>query len=118
VNCEKAVILREKLARYSLDPEHIGYPHGKSSGRDKARVFKAVLGFDPTSWELLRDRILEELPFHEAAEGRSDEFGQRYVVNMPIEGINGNTAIVLVAWIVRTGTDFPVLVSARCLTGA
>lgn len=110
-NYENAVISQEKLERYCLNPEHVSTPYGRSSGRDKARVFKAALGFDQSTWELLRDRILSELPYHPASLGVADEFGQRYTVTLPIIGVNGNTADVLVAWIVRPGTDNPTLVS-------
>lgn len=110
-NYEKAVISQEKLERYCLNPEHVSTPYGRSSGRDKARVFKAALGFERSTWEVLRDRILTELPYYEAKLGVADEFGQRYTVTLPITGVNGNTANVLVAWIVRTGTDYPSLVS-------
>jgi hypothetical protein len=41
--------------------------------------------------------------------GFEDEYGQRYIVTLPIMGINGNAANVPVAWIVRHGTvlSFP-----------
>jgi len=110
-NCENAEIPQDKLERYCLNPDHVSTPYGRSSGRDKARVFKAALGFDQSTWEVLRDRILSELPYHEASLGAADEFGQRYTVTLPITGVNGNTANVLVAWIVRLGTDYPSLVS-------
>lgn len=109
-NYDKAVILRDKLDRYCLNPEHTSKPYG-SSGQDKARVFKAALGFDQSTWELLRDGILSELPYHEATLGVEDEYGQRFTVTLPIMGVNGNTANVLVAWIMRPGTDYPFLVS-------
>ena len=110
-NYEKAVIPREKLERYCLDPEHTSKTYG-SNGKDKAYVFRALLGIDQSHWELLRDGILNELPYHEATLGADDEYGQRYNVKVPITGPNGNTAIVLVAWIVRPGSDSPFLVSA------
>lgn len=98
-NCENAVISREKLERYCLDPEHVSSTIGKSSGKDKARVFRAVLGFLKADWELLKNRILEELPYAEATAGDEDEHGKRYTVVVAITGPNGNTAVVLTAWI-------------------
>jgi hypothetical protein len=65
-NYENAVIPREKLERYCLDPVHVSSTRGKSSGRDKARVFQAVLGLGKGDWELLKKLILEELPYYEA----------------------------------------------------
>ena len=115
-NYENAVILREKLERYSLDPEHVSSTVGKSSGMDKARVFRAVLGFLKEDWELLKNRILEELPYEEAIVREEDEYGKRYTVEVAITGPNGNTAVVLTAWIIKPGTDFPFLTSARCIS--
>lgn len=116
-NYQKAVIPREKLERYCLDPQHVSRPQGKSSGKDKARVFKAALGFEQANWELLKQRILEGLPYCEATLRNEDEYGKRYNVELPITGLNGNTVPVLTAWIVRPGTDFPFFVTALCLEG-
>lgn len=116
-NHQNAVIQREKLERYCLDLEHVSLVFGKSSGKDKARVFQATLGFMKADWELLKNRILAELPYQEALMRHEDEHGKRYNVNVPITGPNGQTAIVLTAWIVRPATDYPFLVTARCLQG-
>ena len=111
-NYENAVIPPKKLERYCLDSAHEPKAYGKSRGKDKARVFKAALGFVKADWELLEYRILEELPYEEATIGREDEFGKRYNVKVAITGPNGNTAVVLTAWIIRPGTDFPSLTTA------
>lgn len=117
-NHENALIPRDKLERYCLDSAHVSKAFGKSSGKDKARVFEAVLGFVKADWELLKNHILEELPYEEAIVGDEDEHGKRYTVAVAITGPNGNTAVVLTAWIIRPGTDFPSLISARCMRGA
>lgn len=117
-NHEKAVISRQKLEHYCLDPEHGSLALGKSSGKDKARVFQAALGFGKTDWELLRNRILEELPYQGAILRHEDEHGKRYNVNVPITGSNGRTVTVLTAWIIRPNTDYPFFVTALCLEGA
>jgi hypothetical protein len=115
VNYQNAVILREKLEKYCLAPTHVSRVHGKSSGKDKARVFKAALGFEQSDWELLRQKILEEVPHCEATIGHEDEFGTRYNVQVKITGPNGKTEVVLTAWIVRPGTDYPFLTTAWCM---
>jgi len=117
-NYENAVIPREKLERYCLDPEHVSSTRGKSSGSDKARVFQAVLGFGKADWVLLKNLILEELPFYEAMFRDEDEHGKRYTVELAIIGPNGNTGIVVTGWIVKVGADFPSLTMARCISGA
>jgi hypothetical protein len=118
-NYQNAVIPREKLEWYCLDPEHVSSTRGKSSGRDKARVFLAVLGFGKGHWELLKKLILEELPYYEATMFRDeDKHGKRYTVQLAITGLNGNTGIVVTGWIIKVGTDFPSLTMARCISGA
>jgi hypothetical protein len=112
-NYENAVIPRDKLERYSLDSAHEPKAFGKSRGKDKARVFKAALGFVKADWELLKNRILEELPYEEATVGREDEYGKRYSVKVAITGPNGSTVVVLTAWIIRPGTDFPSLTTVH-----
>lgn len=114
-NYQDAVMPPEKFTRYFLNPMHVAHVWGRSSGRDKAVVFKSALGFDLSNWELLRDRILEELPFHEAVLGKEDEFGRRYNVTLPVEGVNGKVANVLTAWIIKTGEVRPSFVTARCV---
>jgi hypothetical protein len=116
-NHQNAVINREKLELYCLDSAHVSLVFGKSSGKDKARVFQAALGFVRADWELLKTRILEELPYQEALLGHEDEHGKRYNVNVPITGPNGQIVTVLTAWIVRPNTDYPFFVTARCLEG-
>ena len=113
-NYENAVIPREKLELYCLDPRHVSLVLGRSSGKDKARVFQAALGFVKADWELLKKRILEELPYQEALMRHEDQHGQRYNVNVPITGPNGHTVTVLTAWIIRSNTDYPFLITALC----
>jgi filamentous hemagglutinin len=115
-NYRKAVIPPDKLVKYALSATHIAVVWGKSSGKDKARVFKSVLGFDESNWELLRDKILDELPYYEALVDEEDQYGRRYTVTMKIVGVTGTEADVLTAWIIRPGEDGPSLTSTRCLT--
>ena len=76
-NYQNAIIAREKLETYCLDPQHVSRAFGKSSGKDKARVFRAALGFVQADWELLKRTILEALPYHEATLRKEDEYGKR-----------------------------------------
>lgn len=104
-NYQNAVILREKIEHYVLDPSN-------PVGKNKAAVFKSALGFNQANWELLKIAILDELPYHEAVLGRYDAFGQRYDVTFPITGPNGKTTDVLTAWIIDLGKDYPRFVTA------
>src|SRR5438067_11391248 len=67
-NYERAEILRSKIEGYALNPVH-------DVGRDKARVFKSALGFDQSNWGLLKQRILDELPYYEAKLGQTTQGG-------------------------------------------
>jgi hypothetical protein len=103
-NYEKAVILRDKLEGYVLNPTH-------DEGRHKARVFKSALGFEQSDWEELKRRILDELPYHEAISQGEGLWGRKYLVTLPLTGLNGNTADVETVWLIRPKTDFPALVT-------
>jgi hypothetical protein len=103
-NYEKAVILRDKLEGYALNPAH-------DEGKHKARVFKSALGFEQSDWEELKKRVLEELPSHEAVSQGEGFWGSKYLVVLPIVGLNGNIVDVETVWIIRPTTDFPSLVT-------
>lgn len=104
-NYERAEIPRRKIEGYALNPAH------ESGGKHKARVFRSALGFDQSNWELLKRRILDELPYHEARPGQTSRWGASYVVDLPIEGPNGNVVEVRTVWLFKTGADFPTLIT-------
>jgi uncharacterized protein DUF6883 len=115
-NSQNAEIDRRKLEGYALDPKHEAARPGESSGKDKARVFKSALGFDQTNWEILKARILDEVPYHEAVfDAEKNRWGKVYHVDMPILGVNGSTKNVRTAWIIRHGADNPSLVTLLVL---
>jgi hypothetical protein len=105
---EKAEIPRSKIEGYVLNPAN-------DVGRNKARVFKSALGFDQSNWELLKQRILEELPYYEAELGQTTQGGDSYVVDLLIEGPNANIAKVRTIRQFRLGTDFPSLITVYVL---
>jgi hypothetical protein len=103
-NYERAEIPRSKIEGYVLNPVH-------EEGKEKARVFKSALGFDQLNWELFKQRILDELPYHEAKPSQTSKWGDSYIVVLPITGPNGNTVEVRTVWMVKAGTDFPSLIT-------
>lgn len=107
-NYERAEILRSKIEGYALNPAN-------DVGKHKARVFQSALGFDQSNWGLLKQRILDELTYHEARPEKPGQWGDSYVVDLPIEGPNGNIAEVRTRWLFRPGTDFPSLITAFVL---
>jgi hypothetical protein len=107
-NYQKAVIPRSKLEDYALNPAH-------KDGRHKARLFKSILGFEKADCEKLEKIILDELPYYEALLVEEGQWGKKYLVSLPIVGLNGNTAIVETIWIIRPKTDVPSFVTPRVI---
>ena len=104
-NYERAEIPRSKIEGYALNSAH------EPDGKHKARVFKSALGFDQSNWELLKQRILEKLPYYEAKLNQTSQYGDEYNVDLVIEGPNGNTAAVRTKWMLTSGADFPSLIT-------
>ena len=74
-NGHQAIVDQNKLAAYCLNPLH-------PRGRHKARVFKRKLDLTALDIELLDRALLNAAESGEDANpGRSDEFGQRYVLD-------------------------------------
>lgn len=82
-----------KLYDYALNSCH-------ERGRDKARVFEAVLHFRQEDWELLRDRVLERLPSSPVAEITEVHGHPGYRVLMEIQGNDDTVAVVDTRWLV------------------
>jgi uncharacterized protein len=111
-NYQRALLPQEKMEGYALNSTHVAMRPGGSSGKDEARVFKGVLGFDQSNCDALRQRIVDELPFHEAIlETERSQYGRAHRVDLPILGMNGNTANVRTSWLIRAGTDYPSLIT-------
>src|SRR5215470_6540063 len=102
-NGERARIPMEKLTAYCLNPDH-------PCGKDKARVFAALLG-------IIRDRAneLASLVRQAAMEGDITQeamtvFGLYYLVDCAIP-TQGN-AVLRTIWEIAPGEEVPRLVSA------
>ena len=99
---EAAIVDRQKLTGYCLNPEH---PRGKH----KARVF-ATLGFTAENADELRTALLRAAASTDAQPTASDEFGDRYVIEFEIKGPRAK-GIITSTWIVRRGESAPRLTS-------
>ncbi|MEZ6877306.1 DUF6883 domain-containing protein [Enterobacter sp. KBR-315C3_2022] len=102
VNAEHAVIDPKKLATYALDSTH-------PAGGHKARVFESALGYNPTNADVLAARIQEGVLSAPAKVLQANNYGQTMAVDMPILGINGETAIVRTGWMYETDALVPRL---------
>jgi hypothetical protein len=91
-----------KLEDYILNARH-------RDGRHKARVFDSVLGIDLANSDVLRDALLRAAATSPDAEARGDNgFGEVYVLRFRMATGRGD-ALVMSAWIIRHGEDFPRL---------
>ena len=99
---EAAIVDREKLTAYCLNPAH---PRGKH----KARVF-ATLGFTVENADDLRAALLAAAAAVDALPAASDRFGDRYVLEFEINGPRG-VRMLRSMWIVRRGERTPRLTS-------
>lgn len=101
---EAAIVDRQKLVDYCLNPEH---PRGKH----KARVFATALGFTAENADQLRALLLAAAATEDAQPAASDRYGDRYVVDSDMNGPNDANAIVRSLWIIRRGETAPRLTS-------
>jgi len=100
-NVDKVTIDSRKVTDYALNPKNL------SGGADKAKVFDSALGYNQSNAGQLMEQIKTKLPSSEAVLGKLDQYGQRFTVDIPITGPNGNTAIVRTGWILELGADVP-----------
>lgn len=94
-----------KLVNYALSPDNPG-------GRDKARVFQAALGVGPEHAEMIHRQIMDQLPSLAAVRpdpsggaARTDRYGERFNVVVPVTGPTGRTVDVMTAWIYDRADD-------------
>lgn len=96
-----------KLRDYCLNPEH-------EEGKHKARVFVSALGLTAADSEWLRDQLLHAAQNGDCEIGRESSFGKRYILDF---FIRRDEKIVLLrsVWMIRTGENFPRLVTCYVL---
>jgi hypothetical protein len=99
-NAERAVVDIRKLRDYCLNPLH-------DEGKHKARLF-AALGITATEAEELQTILLQVIKTTEAHLGRRDSYGQRYIVDFPLNW-RGKEAVIRSGWIIEHGMETPRL---------
>jgi len=90
-----------KLRDYCLNPDD-------DEGKHKARLFSSILGMTAGDAEDLRQILLEVVKTQEARIRRRDQFGQRYIVDFPLEW-QDRIATVRSGWIIEHDSDIPRL---------
>ncbi|MDO8810558.1 MAG: hypothetical protein Q7J38_00825 [Gallionella sp.] len=110
-NGASAVVDIEKLRDYCLSSQH-------PEGRHKARVFLSALGITSADAGKLRDILLSAAAVNnEVSMTGADKYGCRYSLDVVVI-FGSREALVRSAWIIKTGEDFPRLVSCYVLRGA
>jgi filamentous hemagglutinin len=101
----RVIIDPRKLTEYALNPDN-------PKGADKAVMFQLYLGFTKDNYEALMAQILDLVLESEAILQRSDEYGQRYQLDLEIQGAEeGKQEIVRTGWIVAPGSNVARLVT-------
>jgi hypothetical protein len=106
-NPDQAVVDMQKLTGYCLNSTH-------ADGQHKAYVFQSALGLGPENADVLREALLQAVQIHEAIPGKSNQQGQKYVIDFPMM-VAAKQAQVRSAWIVRWNENFPRLVTCYVL---
>ena len=102
-NGENAEIDPRKLTDYSLNHEH-------DDGKHKALLFQDVLGLGIENGDVLLEALRAAARDGEAVLGRSDRYGQRYMIDFMMAGPH-RTARIRSAWIIAPNSITPRLVT-------
>jgi len=106
-NPDYAIIDDQKLAGYCLNPEH-------TDGQHKAIVFQSALGIGIDEIEELKAALLQAVQMHDAVPSKSNQYGQKYVVDFVMTRLE-KQAMIRSVWIVRYDEGFPRLVTCYVL---
>ncbi|MFB2833651.1 DUF6883 domain-containing protein [Floridanema evergladense] len=106
-NPENAIIDEQKLAGYSLNPNH-------SDGKHKARVFESALNLTLDNLDELKNALLLAVRTYDAIPDKINAYGQKYIIDFPLTREN-KTAIIHSVWIIRNDEQFPRLVTCYIL---
>ena len=103
-NAHLAIVEREKVADYLLNPGH-------RFGASKARFF-AAFGFRLDDWETLVRALLEHGQQHEVSTESDKGFGPRYDVDGRLNTPDSRTPRVRTVWQLDHGQVAPRLITA------
>lgn len=106
-NAERAFVDVRKLRDYCLDASH-------PRGQHKARLFKSALGWTREQAEQVRHRLLEAVLQEDVGFLGADDYGQRYALDFPVQGLGGMVTVRSL-WMIRLGEDFPRFISCYVL---
>lgn len=103
-NVERAVVEREKITDYLLNPTH-------RYGASKARFF-AAFGFRAGEWKTFAQALREHGQNHVVTKVRETGFGPRYEVEGELIAPDGRRPRVRTVWQLDEGEVAPRLITA------
>ena len=102
-NADRAIVDPAKIRDYLLSAAH-------PVGRFKAAFFLS-LGYSADRWEVLRDHVFALARTGIAFPGQPSAHGRKFDLDGILPGPSGRSAAVRTVWILRTGEEFPRLVT-------
>lgn len=93
---EEVNVQASKIADYLLNPDHKG-------NKGKAKFFEEHLAITKSESANLQGQLVDALAHVTYEDLRIDGYGVRFTANLPVTGLNGETATIETAWIVRPG---------------
>ena len=106
-NGDQALIDPRKIVEYCLCISH-------EDGQHKAHLFASILGLTSDHADQLLDALRNAAVVGDAAVGKRDQYGQRYVIDLEFAGPSG-TATIRSAWIIGRNETVPRLVTCYIL---
>jgi hypothetical protein len=106
-NADRALVDIRKLKEYCLNTQH-------RIGKNKAKVFATALGLTADDAEELLSILLKVIEVSDAEIGLKDRYGQRYLIDFPLEW-RGGKATVRSSWIIEPDMSYPRLTSCYVL---
>ena len=103
-NPDRAVVDPAKVRNYLLSPDH-------PIGRFKAAAFAAA-GYHRDRWQRLQQDLLATAALEGARAGVRTRYGRSFKLPAILMGPDGRDMPVVTLWVVRSGEDFPRLVTA------
>lgn len=99
-NGTRAIVSLRRLRDYNLNPDH-------PTGKHKARVLAAALGFTQADARQLRAILKRVALSYPAIKGEQDEHGQRYTIDFELENEQGEPVTLRSGWMIDAGKTIP-----------
>ena len=103
-NAELAVVEREKITEYLLNPEH-------RYGASKARFFGAF-GFEVETWEVLANALREHALNYEVNRAYQTSWGPRFEIDGELNATDGRRPRIRSVWQFDAEEIAPRLITA------